>query len=91
MLSFYAHRRLTPHEAIYALGYRETPEYSWIDGRPVYMLNTENGKRIFFIVQHSGWTFVRIFANALDVKNISTCKSHHFHTHHSISHSLTNL
>ena len=68
MLSFYANRRLTPHEAIYALGYRELPEYSWIDGRPVYMLNTENGKRIFFVVQQSGWTFVRIFANALDVK-----------------------
>ena len=68
MLSFYANRRLTPHEAIYALGYRELPEYSWIDGRPVYMLNTENGKRIFFVVQQSGWTFVRIFASALDVK-----------------------
>ena len=68
MLSFYANRRLTPHEAIYALGYRELPEYSWIDGRPVYMLNTENGKRIFFVVQQSGWTFVRIFSNALDVQ-----------------------
>ncbi|MYE91010.1 hypothetical protein F4X33_18655 [Candidatus Poribacteria bacterium] len=68
MLSFYANRRLTPHEAIYALGYRELPEYSWIDGRPVYMLNTENGKRIFFVVQQSGWTFVRIFSNVLDVK-----------------------
>ena len=68
MLSFYANRRLTPHEAIYALGYRELPEYSWIDGRPVYMLNTENGKRIFFVVQQSGWTFVRIFTNALDVQ-----------------------
>ena len=68
MLSFYANRRLTPHEAIYALGYRELPEFSWIDGRPVYMLNTENGKRIFFIVQRSGWTFVRIFSNALDVR-----------------------
>ena len=68
MLSFYANRRLTPHEAIYALGYRELPEYSWIDGRPVYMINTENGKRIFFVVQQSGWTFVRIFSNAHDVK-----------------------
>ena len=68
MLSFYANRRLTPHEAIYALGYRELPEYSWIDGRPVYMLNTENGKRIFFVVQQSGWTFVRIFSNPLYVK-----------------------
>ena len=68
MLSFYADRRLTPHEAIYALGYRELPEFSWIDGRPVYMLNTHNGKRIFFITQYSGWTFVRIFSNAQDVK-----------------------
>ena len=68
MLSFYAHRRLTPHEAIYALGYRELPEFSWIDGRPVYMLNTHNGKRIFFITQQSGWTFVRIFSNAQDVR-----------------------
>ena len=68
MLSFYANIRLTPHEAIYALGYRELPEFSWIDGRPVYMLNTQNGKRIFFVVQQSGWTFVRIFSNALDVQ-----------------------
>ena len=68
MLSFYSNRRLTPHEAIYALGYRELPEYSWIDGRPVYMLNTENGKRIFFVVQQSGWTFVRVFSNAVDVR-----------------------
>ena len=68
MLSFYANRRLTPHEAIYALGYRELPEYSWIDGKPIYMLNTHNGKRIFVITRHSGWTFVRIFSNAQDVK-----------------------
>ena len=68
MLSFYAQRSLTPHEAIYALGYRELPDFSWIDGRPVYMLNTHNGKRIFFVVQRSGWTFIRIFSNAEDVK-----------------------
>ena len=68
MVSFYANRRLTPHEAIYALGYRELPEFSWIGGRPIYMLNTHNGKRIFFITQESGWTFVRIFSNALDAK-----------------------
>ena len=68
MLSFYANRWLTPHEAIYALGYRELPEYSWIDGIPVYTLNTHNGKRIFVITRHSGWTFVRIFSNALDAK-----------------------
>ena len=68
MLSFYANKRLTPHEAIYALGYRELPEYSWIDGRPVYTLNTDNGKRIFFVVQRSGWTFVRIFSDPQDVK-----------------------
>ena len=40
MLSFYANRRLTPHEAIYALGYRELPEFSWIDGRP-YICSTQ--------------------------------------------------
>ena len=34
MLSFYAQRSLTPHEAIYALGYRELPDFSWINGRP---------------------------------------------------------
>ena len=68
MLSFYAQRSLTPHEAIYALGYRELPEYYWIDGRPVYQLSTHNGKRIFIVTRQSGWTFVRVFSNAEDVK-----------------------
>ena len=68
MLSFYTNRMLTPHEAIYALGYRELPNYRWIDGSPVYTLNTHNGKRIFVVTRQSGWTFVRIFSNALDVK-----------------------
>ena len=68
MLSFYSHRRLTPHEAIYALGYRELPEFSWVDGRTIYELNTHNGKRLFLVTQHSGWTFVRIFSNSLDIK-----------------------
>ncbi len=68
MLSFYAHRTLTPHEAIYALGYRELPETHWIDGRPVYQLDTHNGKRIFIVTRQSGWTFVRIFAHAENVR-----------------------
>ncbi len=68
MLSFYADRSLTPHEAIYALGYRESPNYRWIDGRPIYQLDTHNGKRIFIVTYHSGWTFVRIFSNTEDVK-----------------------